>query len=110
MKSEFDVYDYLIFFVVLFISIFIGLFFGLNLNEKLRKLFKLNKKKSTVSVEIELEENNGTENTQTNAEKSSQSSDNQKTMNFLTANSSMGAVPIALSLLATFFSSCNHYF
>lgn len=100
MKTKFDFYDYFIFFVILLISIFIGLYFGLGLNEKLSLLFDKFKAKfrKVKPADIELEE------------KSSELDENEtgsKTLNYLTANHSMGAFPIALSLLATFFSSCN---
>jgi hypothetical protein len=98
MKDKFDLYDYLIFFLVLFVSIFIGLFFGLNLSAKLKSLInKLKSRKNkTIPVQDEIE-----------LKSSDQKDEADETMKFLTANSTMGALPVALSLLATFFSSCN---
>ncbi|CAF0745577.1 unnamed protein product [Brachionus calyciflorus] len=86
MKTKFDFYDYFIFVVILLITIFIGLYFGLHLNEKLKKLWYRFFRKTKVQ-KVENEEN--------------------KTMEYLTANQSMGAFPIALSLLSTFFSSSS---
>ena len=98
MKDKFDLYDYLMFFFILFVSIFIGLYFGLNLNEKIKGCFNnLKRRQNKTSPQqdnIELKD-------------SSETKETDKTMNFLTANSSMSALPVALSLLATFFSSCN---
>ncbi len=96
MKEKFDFYDYFIFCVILIFSICIGLYFGLNLDQKFKHLwniFKSKMKSNTINPnEIELndlKESDG------------------KTMEYLTANHSMGAFPIALSLLSTFFSSSS---
>ena len=100
MKVKFDVYDYLIFFFVIFVSIFIGLYFGLDLKLKTKSLFKrlFKSKTSPCNEKLELQSVNET---------SADQIKNDKTMNFLTANSSLGAIPLSLSLLATFFSSCK---
>lgn len=86
MKTKFDFFDYFIFILILVITIFIGLFFGLHLNEKLKFLWQKYLKKNA----IHSEQNTGS-----------------KTMEYLTANKSMSAFPIALSLLSTFFSSSS---
>lgn len=101
MKTKFDFYDYFIFFIILLISICIGLYFGLGLNEKLTLIldrFKLKFRKKVTPVEIELEEQ---------SKELDENETGSKTLNYLTANHSMGAFPIALSLLATFFSSSS---
>jgi predicted PurR-regulated permease PerM len=116
MKEKFDLYDYLTFFFVLFVSIFIGLYFGLNINQKLKSLFNksISRKNKTNPAEDELEmkksdttveDDKPIESDKTVEDEMTVESD--KTMNFLTANSSMSALPVALSLLATFFSSCK---
>ncbi|RNA00038.1 sodium-coupled monocarboxylate transporter 1-like [Brachionus plicatilis] len=86
MKTKFDFYDYFIFILILLITILIGLFFGFHLNEKLKVLWSRYFKKN----EIHTEQTGGS-----------------KTMEYLTANKSMSAFPIALSLLSTFFSSSS---
>jgi hypothetical protein len=96
MKEKFDFYDYFIFCVILIFSICIGLYFGLNLDQKFKNIwnnFKLKWSKNSIKPnEIELNDLNESEG---------------KTMEYLTANHSMGAFPIALSLLSTFFSSSS---
>lgn len=86
IKTKFDFYDYFIFILILLITIFIGLFFGLHLNEKLKILWQRYLKKNVVN---------------------SQQNSGSKTMEYLTANKTMSAFPIALSLLSTFFSSSS---
>ena len=120
MKRKFDAYDYAIFVVILLISVFIGIFFGLKLDERLAKIFK--RKRPTVNqvedIGVELDERGGKEKATEalESEKNGEggedgdmetTSKKNQTMNYFTANSSMGAFPIALSLLATFFSSSS---
>lgn len=115
MKTKFDVYDYLIFVFILVLSIGIGLFFGFNLNEKLKTLLQRLFKKSSQAVEPSKNEIDLVEQ-QYHGEKGvdgenegekGEEEENVKTMEYLTANHSMSAFPIALSLLATFFSSSS---
>lgn len=114
MKTKFDVYDYLIFVFILVLSIGIGLFFGFNLNEKLKTLLQRLFKKSSQVVEpskneIDLVEQQYGEKEVDgeNEGEKGEEEENVKTMEYLTANHSMSAFPIALSLLATFFSSSS---
>ena len=119
-KTKFDFYDYFIFFFILFISIAIGLFFGFNLNEKfkniLKKFFKSSQKvnpnsssaksdKLSSDDKKQLDHQGDGEKSQ-DADKPTADEENQ-TMEYLTANKSMSAFPIALSILATFFSSSS---
>lgn len=105
MKTKFDFYDYFIFFVILVVSIGIGLFFGFNLNEKLKKIFKklINKRKKVKPQDYDLNVIEGSK----KEDFGDNDEDENKTMEYLTANHSMSAFPIALSLLATFFSSSS---
>ena len=118
MKTKFDVYDYLIFVFILVLSIGIGLFFGFNLNEKLKTLVQRLFKKSSQVVEpskneIDLVEQQYDGEKEVDGEnegekgEAAEEKENVKTMEYLTANHSMSAFPIALSLLATFFSSSS---
>ena len=120
MKTKFDVYDYLIFVFVLLISIGIGLYFGFNLNEKVKKFFKnvLFKKNAQITpektdngVDLQKIEKNDPADQQkmekTTSSDSNNNNANNKTSEYLTGNHSMSAFPIALSLLATFFSSSS---
>lgn len=120
MKTKFDFYDYFIFFFILLVSIGIGLFFGFNLNEKLksfvRSLFNKSKAKVGATSAHELEDQQDQleskkkqleQDGQGETEESKEKEEENKTMEYLTANKSMSALPIALSILATFFSSSS---
>ena len=118
MKSEFDQYDYLIFVAVILMSIFVGLIFGLELNEKFKNIFRrrtqispCTDKETELRTVISSDANETKVKQQGVDEEVSQqdTEDDEKTRNFLTANSSMSTLPIALSLLATFFSSSNFF-
>lgn len=117
MKTKFDVYDYLIFVFVLLISIGIGLYFGLNLNQKVNNFFKkLFSKRKVIpqtsdhenvdmqQIQSEETQKSGGDSTH---DKQIEPETNSKTSEYLTGNHSMSAFPIALSLLATFFSSSS---
>ncbi len=90
-NSNFTVYDYLVLIIILAISLLIGLYFGFK--SKLKCLNSSNKI-TTDKNEIELKE-------------LSDSSENSQVSEYLTANSSMNPIPVALSLLATFYSSSS---
>lgn len=115
MKTKFDFYDYFIFVLVLLISIGIGLYFGFNLNEKLKRfiraLFKPPKVEAIVPNEITTNKSdeliNSPDLIKNDHETESIRIEENKTMEYLTGNKSMSAIPIALSLLATFFSSSS---
>lgn len=112
MKTKFDVYDYLIFVFVLLISIGIGLYFGFNLNEKVKKFFKniLFSKNAQITPgktdnDLDMQQIESAD--QQKVDKNTTLDKNNKTSEYLTGNKSMSAFPIALSLLATFFSSSS---
>ena len=104
MNSKFSVYDYLVFVFILLVSVTIGFYHAIcakygSFKNLFNLIFKKFKKKSG-KVEIELED--------TNEDKNINNEDDQKNTKmgeYLTANSSLGPIPVALSLLATFFSS-----
>ncbi len=87
MAYQFDVYDYLVLSFVLLISILIGLYhaFARNLHNFFKRVFKRKK----ISDE-ELNENG-----------------NKQMSEYLTANASLSALPIAFSLLASIFSATS---
>lgn len=114
MKTKFDVYDYLIFVFILLVSIGIGLYFGFNLNEKVKKIFKKYFSKNAAQITPEndvdmqkLESSDESTEQQKMETTSENPNANNKTSEYLTGNKSMSAFPIALSLLATFFSSSS---
>lgn len=99
MKRKFDALDYVVFVLILFISIFIGLYFGLNLNEKLSKLVSSifrTKKTNQVEPGDENEVKEDIEIVEMESDMAESKQDGQKTaeksqtMNYFTANSSMG--------------------
>lgn len=100
MKTKFDFYDYFIFFLILFISIGIGIYFGFKLDVKLKiawnDFFK-SKYKRAATFEMKANDSDLVDREDEELK--------NKTMHYLTANKSMGALPIALSLFATYFSS-----
>ena len=101
MKSKFTVYDYLVFVFILLISVAIGFYHAIRARYgSFSNLFNLKCRRQAAKVDIELDDNVTDE--KTNAE-----NDNKKTKmaEYLTASSSLGPFPVALSLLATFFSS-----
>ena len=89
MSKKFDVYDYLVLVFVLSLSVFIGIYHGFK--KKLNFVFKyIKKNRINGETNIELNENIVA---------------NQATNEYLTANSSLGSIPVAFSLLASFYSS-----
>jgi hypothetical protein len=80
-RKLFDVFDYLVFFAVLAITVLIGLYHGFNRVFKKRVVSRIFNKK--------IEDD----------------SHQSKVSEYLVANSSMRALPIAFSLLASFFSA-----
>ena len=106
MNSKFSVYDYLVFVFILLISVTIGFYHAIqarygsfrNLFHKILILFKI----KSIKVDIELESKIKEDAVDNVAE-----TENKKTKmgEYLTASSSLGPIPVALSLLATFFSS-----
>ena len=103
MNSKFSVYDYLVFVLILLVSVTIGFYHAIrakygSFKNLFNIIFKKFKKKSA-KVEIELYHKDYTEHNNSDDNK------NTKMGEYLTANSSLGPIPVALSLLATFFSS-----
>jgi hypothetical protein len=103
MNSKFSVYDYLVFVFILLVSVTIGFYHAIraqygSFKNLFNIIFKKFKKKSA-KVEIELEDKDNKEHNNPDDNK------NTKMGEYLTANSSLGPIPVALSLLATFFSS-----
>ena len=86
MTSKLDSYDYLVLSAVLIISISIGLYHAVKL--KYKKYFKFCQRK------VEVEQVNKVD-------------ENAEMNEYLIANKSMSALPIALSLLASFFSATS---
>ena len=84
MISKFDIIDGVIVIVVLLVSFSIGLFYGFK--HKIRNIETFFRKNRTNECSI----------TET---------ENVRTSEYLTANSSMGSIPIAFSLLGSFFSA-----
>ena len=82
MKKRFDVYDYLVFISILLISLFIGVYHGFK-NLVIKKCTKTSDKQD----ETELHQSN------------------KGVSEYLQASSSMNPIPVAFSLLASFFFS-----
>jgi hypothetical protein len=97
-NSTFTTYDYLVLILILAISLFIGLYFGFK--SKLKCLIKFNRITADKN-EIELKESNDLK------EKNESEKNENQVSEYLTANSSMNLIPVALSLLATFYSSAS---
>ena len=93
MNTKFKTLDYIILVLILVISILVGLFYELKqkiINSKyFRKNFTTNNKVNDETFELE--------------EIKNQSSD--KTSEYLTGNASISSIPIAFSLLASFYSA-----
>lgn len=93
---NFEIIDYIIWFLILFISILIGLLQGSGIRIKLKELFKVNQVTSkdvlsdTEMTELKQKEDN---------------SDKTLVKEYLNANASMSVFPIAFSLLASFYSA-----
>jgi sodium-coupled monocarboxylate transporter 8/12 len=90
MSKKFDIYDYLILAFVLSFSVFIGLYHGFK--RKLRNLYKFIKR-NQVNEELNIELNGN------------MNDNNDRVNEYLTGNSSLGSIPVAFSLLASFYSS-----
>lgn len=88
-SNNFTVYDYLVLLFILAISMLIGFYFGFK--SKLKNLMTRNKI-TDKNEEIELKETND-------------SNEKSQVSEYLTANSSMNPLPVALSMLATFYSA-----
>ena len=92
MESKFKAIDYVILVLILLISVLVGLF-----HELKSAVSNYLKKKSANSKvndhEVELKE------------KTSKESENNKTSDYLTGNSNISSIPIAFSLLASFYSA-----
>lgn len=82
MNKSIETFDYIVFIFILLFSLFIGLYSGLK-----ARLLKFIRKPNKIE-NIQLEQNN-----------------ENKVTDYLTASSSMGAIPITFSLLASFYSA-----
>ncbi len=82
MSQLFTIYDYLVLILILVISLFIGLYFGIKSNNKVS------------NNDIELVSNH-------------EKNNNTQVSEYLTANSSIGPLPIAFSLFASFYSATS---
>lgn len=96
MVRKFGPYDYTVLVIILLISISIGFYHGIKAKYGHRIKAFLKKKFNKNSLDIELNEIGNEDINEGN-----------KVNEYLTANKSMGAIPVALSLLATFFSSTS---
>lgn len=85
--------DYVLLTLILLVSVIIGLYQGYKnrIDSLIARLFKRNKAQDIELKEIDESESGGQKNGQVSE--------------YLTANASMGAIPIAFSLVASFFSS-----
>ena len=97
MNEKFKSLDYVILILVLFISVLIGLFHELKL--KLTNLLKKYKLKPINKVD--------TQNFELKANIYNEIENENKTNDYLTGSSSIGSIPIAFSLLATYFSATS---
>lgn len=98
-NSNFTTYDYLVLIIILAISLLIGLYFGFK--SKLLKCLNKNNKTTVDKNEIELQDSNDSQ------EQNESKKNASKVSEYLTANSSMNPIPVAFSLLATFYSSAS---
>lgn len=82
MKKQIEVFDYVVIVIILIISISIGIYNGLR-NKIISKIRVILGRKS----------------------RENDTGDNYKTQDYITANSSMGCIPVAFSILASFYSA-----
>lgn len=97
MKTKIDVYDYLVLAVVLSISISIGLYQGFK--PQISRIYKKFCKRNLVSSKSKSKSDSEF------IELDNLKSNDEKVSDYLIASASMGAFPISLSLLASFYSA-----
>jgi Na+/proline symporter len=88
--NQIQAWDYVVLSLILFISISIGLYHGFK--EKLKKIWFIFRRKNKINDETSVE---------------SETNNNGKTTDYLIATSSMRTIPVAFSLLATYYSATS---
>jgi Na+/proline symporter len=99
-------FDYVVLILILLISILIGLYHGFK-NQLASLVGMLFKNSKVTAIELVTKEENGDMKENENEDESERNPTKrkEKVTEYLTAQSSMGIVPIAFSLLASFFSA-----
>lgn len=113
-SSQIQAVDYIVLALILFISIFIGLYHGFKRNllnyiksrRQINNVIEADLKPPPEAADDEINSKiSGEEDEKIETENSSTINNNTQTSDYLIANSSMSTLPIAVSLLASFYSA-----
>lgn len=95
MSSQISPVDYVVLAIILLISICIGLYHGFR--EKILKLFRPKNNQVEISNGFEMDK----------VDEHEKKQETSKTSEYLTANAQLGTLPVAFSLLASFYSATS---